>query len=178
MSRIGRLPIQIPQGVTVTVNGDEVLVKGSKGELSYVKNPDIKVVVEESTVLVSRNSENPDTASLYGLSRTLIDNMVIGVSEGFKKQLEINGIGYRAAINGNKLTLNLGYSHQIDYVAPTGITITVEKNLVTVAGIDKQAVGQVAAEIRAFRKPEPYKGKGVKYVDEVIRRKAGKTGGK
>lgn len=176
MSRIGRLPIQIPSGVTVAVEKNLIKVNGSKGELSFEKDSNIEVKVEDTQILVSKMTEDQKTAGLYGLTRTIIANMVQGVSEGFKKQLEINGIGYRAAVSGNKLTLNLGYSHPIEYVAPEGIQIQVEKNLVTVSGIDKQKVGQVSAEIRAFRKPEPYKGKGVKYVDEVIRRKAGKTG--
>lgn len=176
MSRIGRLPIQIPNGVTVEKNGNIVKATGSKGELTYEIKDNIDVKVEDSKVFVTKNSEDLITAGLYGLTRTLIANMIQGVSEGFKKQLEINGIGYRAAVSGNKLTLSLGYSHPIDYIAPEGISISVEKNIVTVSGIDKQKVGQVAAEIRSFRKPEPYKGKGVKYVEEVIRRKAGKTG--
>lgn len=176
MSRIGKLPIQVPNGVTVAVEGNLIKVTGSKGELQLEKDANINVVVEESQVVVTKAVEDLRTAGLFGLTRTLIANMVQGVSEGFKKQLEINGIGYRAAVSGNKLTLNLGYSHPIDYIAPEGIQISVEKNIINVIGIDKQQVGQVAAEIRAFRKPEPYKGKGVKYVEETIRRKAGKTG--
>lgn len=176
MSRIGKLPIAIPNGVTVTKEGNLVKVTGSKGELTYEVSENIEVAIEESQVVVTKKADDLNTAGLYGLTRTLIANMVQGVSEGFKKQLEINGIGYRAAVSGNKLTLSLGYSHPIDYIAPEGISIVVEKNIITVSGIDKQKVGQVSAEIRAFRKPEPYKGKGVKYVDEVIRRKAGKTG--
>lgn len=176
MSRIGKLPISIPNGVTVTKEGQLVKATGSKGELTFEVNENIEVVIEDTQVVVTKKSEDLITAGLYGLSRTLIANMIQGVSEGFKKQLEINGIGYRAAVSGKKLTLSLGYSHPIDYIAPEGISISVEKNVVTVSGIDKQMVGQVAAEIRSYRKPEPYKGKGVKYVDEVIRRKAGKTG--
>lgn len=178
MSRIGKLPIEIPNGVTVTVENGVVKAAGSKGELEHVLNDGIAVKVEESKVIVTKTIDDQITAGLFGLTRTLIANMIHGVSEGFKKVLEINGIGYRAAVAGSKLTLNLGYSHPIEYTAPEGIQITVEKNNVIVSGIDKQKVGQVAAEIRSFRKPEPYKGKGVKYQEEVIRRKAGKTGSK
>lgn len=178
MSRIGRLPIPIPNGVTIEVTGQTAKVVGPKGELSYTFSDKIAVKQVESTIVLTKTIEDPQSAELYGLTRTLIANMVQGVSEGFKKELEINGIGYRAAVSGSKLTLNLGYSHPIEYIAPEGITISVEKNIVTVSGTDKQAVGQTSAEIRAFRKPEPYKGKGVKYVTETIRRKAGKTGAK
>lgn len=178
MSRIGKLPIEIPNGVTVTIDGNKVNVKGSKGELEQEISDNIKVEVNENVLTVSKTADDLKTAGLYGLTRTLIANMVKGVSEGFKKELEINGIGYRAAVSGNKLTLNLGYSHPIDYTAPEGIQIEVNKNVISVSGFDKQKVGQVAAEIRSFRKPEPYKGKGVKYMTEVIRRKAGKTGSK
>ncbi len=178
MSRIGRLPITVPAGVTVEITGNNVKVVGPKGELAYTFSEKIAVVQAENVLTLSRTIEDPQSAELFGLTRTLIDNMVVGVSMGFKKELEINGIGYRAAVNGNKLVLNLGYSHPIDYIAPAGISIAVEKNIVTVSGVDKQLVGQVSAEIRGFRKPEPYKGKGVKYVTEHIRRKAGKTGAK
>ena len=178
MSRIGRLPIPVPNGVTIEVTGQTAKVVGPKGELSYTFSDKIAVKQVENTIVLTKTIEDPQSAELYGLTRTLIANMVQGVSEGFKKELEINGIGYRAAVSGNKLTLNLGYSHPIEYIAPEGITISVEKNIVTVSGTDKQAVGQTSAEIRAFRKPEPYKGKGVKYVTETIRRKAGKTGAK
>ncbi len=178
MSRIGRLPITLPSGVSVEINGQNIKVTGSKGELSYEFSDKIAVAQNENTLLVTKTVEDPTSAELYGLVRTLINNMVVGVSEGFKKELEINGIGYRAAVSGSKLTLNLGYSHPIEFIAPAGITIAVEKNIVTVSGVDKQLVGQTSAEIRAFRKPEPYKGKGVKYVTETIRRKAGKTGAK
>jgi large subunit ribosomal protein L6 len=178
MSRIGKLPIELPDGVTATVENGVVKVASQKGEMELALQPGIEVKVEEKVVTVSKKVDDLKTAGLYGLSRTLIANMVKGVSEGFKRVLEINGIGYRAAVSGNKLTLNLGYSHPIEYIAPEGIQISVEKNTVIISGIDKQKVGQVAAEIRAFRKPEPYKGKGVKYQEEVIRRKAGKTGTK
>jgi len=178
MSRIGRLPIQIPNGVTVEITGQTVKVTGPKGELSYDFSDKIAVGQVENTLVLTKKVEDPQSAELYGLTRTLIANMVKGTSEGFKKELEINGIGYRGAVSGSKLTLSLGYSHPIEYVAPNGITIAVEKNIIIVSGIDKQLVGQTSAEIRAFRKPEPYKGKGVKYVTETIRRKAGKTGAK
>ncbi len=178
MSRIGRLPITLPSGVSVEISGQSIKVTGPRGELSYEYSDKIAVTQNENTLLVTRTVEDPTSAELYGLVRTLINNMVVGVSEGFKKELEINGIGYRAAVSGSKLTLNLGYSHPIEFIAPAGITIAVEKNIVTVSGVDKQLVGQTSAEIRAFRKPEPYKGKGVKYVTETIRRKAGKTGAK
>lgn len=178
MSRIGRLPIELPNGVTLEINGQDIKVSGPKGELSYTFSEKIAVVKTDSQIVLTKKVEDTESAELYGLTRTLIANMVKGVHEGFKKELEINGIGYRAAVSGSKLTLNLGYSHPIEYMAPTGITIGVEKNIVSVSGADKQLVGQASAEIRAFRKPEPYKGKGVKYVTETIRRKAGKTGAK
>ncbi len=178
MSRIGKLPIKLPNNVTAEVVKSHIKVVGPKGELEYDFSNQVKVLVQDGVVEVTRIDDGVEAMKMHGLTRTLIDNMVVGVSEGFKKELEIIGIGYRAAVSGSKLTLNLGYSHPIDYVAPQGITISVEKNIVTVSGIDKQLVGQVSAEIRAFRKPEPYKGKGVKYVTERIRRKAGKTGGK
>jgi large subunit ribosomal protein L6 len=176
MSRIGKMPVEIPQGVTVSIEGNIVKVASSKGELEQIVSPNLQVETKDNQVIITKTVDDLYTSGLYGLTRTLIYNMVKGVSEGFKKQLEINGIGYRAAVSGNKLTLNLGYSHPIDYVTPEGIQVNVEKNVITISGIDKQKVGQVAAEIRSFRKPEPYKGKGVKYMDETIRRKAGKTG--
>jgi len=178
MSRIGKLPITIPAGVEVMMEGDTIRVKGPKGELTQVINPKMTITIADGSVLVAQNTSDVEAAQFHGLTRTLIDNMAKGVSEGFKKELEINGIGYRAAVSGSKLTLNLGYSHPIEYAVPEGITVAVEKNIVIVSGADKQKVGQVSAEIRAFRKPEPYKGKGVKYVTEHIRRKAGKTGTK
>lgn len=178
MSRIGKLPITIPAGVEVSFSDDIITVKGSKGELTQAINPKMKITIAEGTITVAQKTSDVEAAEFHGLTRTLIDNMIKGVSEGFKKELEINGIGYRAAVSGSKLTLNLGYSHPIEYAVPEGITVAVEKNIVIVSGSDKQKVGQVAAEIRAFRKPEPYKGKGVKYVTEHIRRKAGKTGAK
>lgn len=178
MSRIGKLPIKVPQSTEVTFANDIIVAKGPKGELSQVINPKMGIKIEGDTITVTQKTNDVEAAQFHGLTRTLIDNMVKGVSEGFKKELEINGIGYRANISGDKLVLSLGYSHPIEYVIPEGINIVVEKNIVIVSGADKQKVGQVSAEIRAFRKPEPYKGKGVKYVTERIRRKAGKTGAK
>jgi large subunit ribosomal protein L6 len=178
MSRIGKLPITIPAAVEVSQSAGILTVKGPKGELNQIINPKILVVTAGDQITVSQVSNDVESAEFHGLTRTLIDNMTKGVSEGFKKELEINGIGYRASISGNKLTLSLGYSHPIEYIVPEDIQIAVEKNIVIVSGADKQKVGQVSAEIRAFRKPEPYKGKGVKYVTEHIRRKAGKTGAK
>ncbi|MGI6029963.1 MAG: 50S ribosomal protein L6 [Eubacteriales bacterium] len=180
MSRIGRKPIAIPAGVTVTVNGNVVSVKGPKGELTKEMHKDMIIKVEGNEVVVSRPSEDKLHKSLHGLTRTLIANMVEGVNVGFKKELEINGVGYRAAKQGKQLVMNLGYSHQVfvDEI-PGVITIDVPApNKVIINGIDKQVVGQFAAEVREKRPPEPYKGKGIKYVDEVIRRKEGKTGGK
>jgi large subunit ribosomal protein L6 len=178
MSRIGKLPIILPAGITATLEKGILTVSGSKGELTQAINPKMKVSISDGVITVEQTVQDVEAAEFHGLTRTLIANMVKGVSEGFKKELEINGIGYRANVSGSKLVLSLGYSHPIDYLIPTGISVNVEKNIVTISGIDKQQVGQVSAEIRAFRKPEPYKGKGVKYVTEHIRRKAGKTGGK
>lgn len=178
MSRIGKLPILIPEQVKVSISGNTVSVIGPKGELSYDMSPKMGVKIEGNTINIVKKVQDEETVRLYGLVRTLIDNMVKGVSHGFKKELEINGIGYRASVSDNILTLNLGYSHPIEYLAQEGIKINVEKNVIVITGIDKQKVGQTAAEIRAYRKPEPYKGKGVKYVDETIKRKSGKTGAK
>lgn len=178
MSRIGKLPITIPNATEVTFEKGIIKVVGTKGELTQAINPKMGIKIADGQIKVSQNTNDVEAAEFHGLTRTLIDNMVKGVSEGFKKELEINGIGYRASISGNKLTLSLGYSHPIEYIVPEGIHVSVEKNILVVSGADKQKVGQTAAEIRAYRKPEPYKGKGVKYVTEHIRRKAGKTGGK
>ncbi len=178
MSRIGNAPVPVPDGVEVKIEASKVMVKGSKGELS-VKIPEgIKVVNEESETVVSRTNEERETKALHGLCRSLINNAIVGVNEGFKKELEIVGVGYRAKAQGsNKLELALGFSHPVHYEAPEGISFDLpEPTKITVSGIDKQVVGQVAAEIRSFRPPEPYKGKGVKYVDERILRKAGKAG--
>ena len=181
MSRIGRKPLAIPQGVTVEISGSAVRVKGSKGELNYKHLPEISVKIEEGNVVVGRYNDLPRSRALHGLTRQLIENMVIGVSKGYEKQLEIVGVGFKAQVKGKILVLNLGFSHPIDYNIPDGIEITQNeknKNILIIRGIDKQLVGQVAADIRDYRKPEPYKGKGVKYIDEVIRRKVGKAAAK
>ena len=179
MSRIGRAPIEIPAGVEVTCNGNVVTVKGPKGTLSHNVHPDMTVTVEGNTIHVTRPSDDKLHRSLHGLTRTLIHNMVIGVTEGFSKTLEINGVGYRASKEGNKLVMNLGYSHLVNMEEIDGITIEVPApNKVIIHGIDKQKVGQFAANVRAKRPPEPYKGKGIKYATEVLRHKEGKAGGK
>ena len=179
MSRIGRAPIVLPAGVEVKVDGQHVTVKGPKGELSMNAAPSIKVEVSEGVVHVSRPDDTKENRSLHGLTRSLVHNMVIGVSEGFKKTLEVNGVGYRAAKEGKNLVLNIGYSHQV--IVPETEDIQVEvpgPNQIVIKGIDKQKVGQFAAEVRGKRPPEPYKGKGIKYDYEVVRRKEGKTGAK
>ncbi|MDJ1114408.1 50S ribosomal protein L6 [Microbacterium dauci] len=177
MSRIGRLPIDIPAGVTVTVTGQDVAVKGPKGELVLAVARPIEVAVEENQVLVSRPDDERDSRALHGLTRTLINNNIIGVTQGYTKGLEVVGTGYRVAQKGTAVEFALGFSHPVLVEAPAGITLTVEgNNKVTVAGISKQAVGEAAANIRKIRKPEPYKGKGVRYAGEVVRRKAGKSG--
>jgi large subunit ribosomal protein L6 len=177
MSRIGKLPIDLPAGVSVTVDGQAVTVKGPKGELSLVVAEPIRVSVEENTVTVSRPDDESTSKALHGLTRTLIANNVQGVSQGFSKNLEIVGTGYRAASKGSSIELALGFSHPVVVNPPAGITLTVEGNTkIVVSGIDKQAVGEVAANIRKIRKPEPYKGKGVRYEGERVRRKAGKSG--
>ena len=179
MSRIGRLPINIPAGATVTLTeGNVVTVKGPKGTLTNTFDSAMNIAIEENQVVVTRPNDLKRNRALHGLTRTLIANMLEGVTNGFTKVLEINGVGYRAAKQGKKLVLSLGYSHPVEMEDPEGLTTTVEGNKITVAGIDKQQVGQLAAEIRAKRAPEPYKGKGIKYIDEVIRRKEGKTGKK
>ena len=179
MSRIGRMPIEIPAGVTVTYDNHHMNVKGPKGELSRDLHPDMNITVEGNTITVTRPSDDKNHRSLHGLTRALVANMVTGVSEGFTKTLEINGVGYRAQKQGKKLVLALGYSHPVEMEDPEGIETTVDgTNVIIVKGISKEKVGQYAAEIRAKRAPEPYKGKGIKYSDEVIRRKVGKTGKK
>ncbi|HLC64365.1 MAG TPA: 50S ribosomal protein L6 [Patescibacteria group bacterium] len=176
MSRIGKKPIIIPDKVEVKVAGNQVTVKGPKGELSQKLHSLVKIAQADGQLKVAvANPEDKEQASLWGLFRTLVSNLVEGVTEGFQKQLEINGIGFKAQVQGNKLILNVGFSHPVEYSIPEGIQISVDKNVMTVLGADKQQVGQVAAEIRAIKKPEPYKGKGIKYLDEVIRRKAGKV---
>ena len=179
MSRVGRMPIEIPAGVTVTQNEHTLTVKGAKGELTRTFHPDINVAVEENVITVTRPSDGKEHRSLHGLTRALVANMVTGVHEGFTKTLEINGVGYRAAKQGNKLALTLGFSHPVEMEAPAGITIDVPApNKIVVSGADKEVVGAVAADIRKWRKPEPYKGKGIRYEGEVVRRKAGKAGAK
>ncbi len=177
MSRIGRLPIAIPTAVDVTIDGRLVTVKGPKGTLSRTLHPDMTVTREDATIVVTRPTEQKTHKQLHGLTRTLVNNMVVGVSDGYRKGLEITGVGYRAALNGRKLQLNLGYSHQIEIDPPEGISFEVETpTRLAVVGIDKELVGQVAAKVRSTRKPEPYKGKGVRYAGEQVRRKAGKAG--
>ena len=180
MSRIGRLPIAIPAGVTVEIaENNKVTVTGPKGTLSRELPTEMKIEKDGESIVVTRPNDLKRMKSLHGLTRTLINNMVIGVSQGYQKVLEINGVGYRAAKSGKKLTLSLGYSHPVEMEDPEGIETVLEgQNKITVKGIDKEKVGQYAAEIREKRKPEPYKGKGIKYADEVIRRKVGKTGKK
>lgn len=176
MSRIGKLPIEIPSGVTITVDSDRVKVTGPKGELSEAMLDGITIKQEENQLLVSRVDDEAIHRARHGLMRTLINNMVVGVTTGFNKELEVNGVGFRVALAGANLQMKLGFSHDIVYPVPQGVTLAVDQNKITVSGISKQQVGQVAAEIRAFKKPEPYKGKGIKYADERIIRKSGKSG--
>ena len=180
MSRIGRAPVAIPAGVEVNVADNNVVtVKGPKGTLTQQFNANMTINVEGNVVTVARPNDLKENRALHGLTRSLLNNMVVGVTEGFKKTLEVNGVGYRVALEGNKLVMNLGFSHQVIMEAPAGITVEVPNpNLIIVSGYDKQLVGQFAANIREKRPPEPYKGKGIKYSDEVIRRKVGKTGAK
>lgn len=177
MSRIGRLPIDVPANVTVTIDGQSVTVKGPKGELNLTVASPIEVALEDGQVLVTRPDDERESRSLHGITRTLIQNQIIGVTDGYSKGLEIVGTGYRVQQKGNSLEFALGFSHPITFDPPAGITFAVEgNNQISVHGIDKQQVGEVAANIRKLRKPEPYKGKGVRYAGEVIRRKAGKAG--
>jgi large subunit ribosomal protein L6 len=178
MSRIGRSPITIPTGVDVKINDTHtVTVKGPKGTLEHTFVPEVNINIDGSTINVTRNTDMPKHRSLHGLSRTLLSNMLIGVTDGFKRELEINGVGYRAAKEGKKLVMNLGYSNQVIVEEIDGIDIDVPApNKVIISGIDKQAVGQFAADVRKKRPPEPYKGKGIKYIEEIIRRKEGKSG--
>ena len=178
MSRIGKLPIKIPSGVTITVDDQNVTVVGPKGTLIQFMLPLVHIKIEDGQAIVSRENEEPAARAGHGLMRALLNNMVIGVTKGFEKKLELNGVGYRVSGGGQSINMTLGFSHPVEYKAPEGVQLTVEKNLITVSGINKQKVGQAAAEIRSLKKPEPYKGKGIKYVDEVILRKAGKTGAK
>lgn len=176
MSRIGKQPIQIPSGVTVVVEPDAITVNGSKGSLTQFTMPGISVKQEDSDILITRANDEAANRARHGLMRSLLANMVQGVSQGFEKKLEINGVGYRVAMQGQDLKFNLGFSHDVIYKVPAGVQVSIEQNVITVSGISKQQVGQVAAEIRALKKPEPYKGKGIKYVDERIIRKSGKSG--
>jgi len=176
MSRIGKLPVALPGGVTIDVGSDKVTVKGPKGQLSQALVQHVSVSLEEEGVVVQRANDSKPSRANHGLMRSLINNMVVGVSAGFEKKLAVIGVGYRADVRGSQLVMNLGYSHPVDFTIPDGVKISVDKqNIITVSGIDKQQVGQVAAEIRAWRKPDSYKGKGVRYVDEYVRLKAGKS---
>jgi len=178
MSRIGKQPIEVPQGTDVTVNGQKVHVKGPKGELTFDAHADMTVALEEGVVTVTRSSDEPQHRALHGLTRMLVANMIEGVVTGFSKTLEIQGVGYRALKKGSGIELNLGFSHTINYLAPDGVSLDLpDQTTIVVTGVDKQKVGQAAAEIRAFRPPEPYKGKGIRYKGEHVRRKAGKTAG-
>ena len=176
MSRVGKLPIAIPSGVTITANDSEVTIAGGKGTLTQFTMPDISVTQEGQEIIVARANDEPKTRAKHGLMRALLNNMVTGVTQGFSKKLEINGVGYRVSAQGTDLKFNLGFSHDVIYKMPTGVTAAIEQNTITVSGISRQQVGQVAAEIRALKKPEPYKGKGIKYAGERIVRKSGKSG--
>lgn len=181
MSRIGKKTIIVPSGVTATITGNHILIKGSKGELGYTFAPSITVALKDNSIQVRRKDDERLTRSLHGLVRTLINNMIQGVSAGYEKRLEILGVGYRAQVAGKKITLSLGYSHPIEYMAPEGVQFKMDeenKNVVIISGIDKQLVGETAAQIRKFRLPEPYKGKGIRYLGENVRRKAGKAAAK
>ena len=178
MSRIGRMPITVPNGVTIDIGEDTVSVKGPKGELSRSVPRQISVTREDGLLRVERSSDEPTQRSLHGLTRSLIANMVTGVTDGFTRRLEVNGVGYRAAVSSGNLVLQVGYSHPVLVPAPQGITFAVQGNAILISGADKEMVGEVAAQIRRVRPPEPYKGKGIKYAEEVIRRKAGKAGAK
>lgn len=176
MSRIGKLPIQVQSGVTITVDSDVITVKGPKGELTVPHLSDVTVAVEDGTATVTRKNDERTARAQHGLQRALLNNAVVGVTKGFEKKLEVNGVGFRVSGGGQSLEMSLGFSHPVKYQAPAGIDLSVNKMEITVSGISKQAVGQAAADIRALKKPEPYKGKGIKYADEVVLRKAGKTG--
>lgn len=176
MSRIGKLPIQVPSGVTITVDSDVITVVGSKGTLTVPHLSDVTVKVEDGVATVTRKDDERIAKAQHGLQRALLANAVEGVTKGFEKRLEVNGVGFRVGMSGNTLEMHLGFSHPVKYTPPQGVTVTNEKMTIVVSGIDKQQVGQVAAEIRSLKKPEPYKGKGIKYADEQILRKAGKTG--
>ena len=176
MSRIGKLPIEIPSGVTITVGSDELTVEGPKGKLTVPHLSDVTVAIEDGQAVVTRKDDERIAKAQHGLQRALLNNAVEGVTKGFEKKLEVNGVGFRVSGGGQAIEMALGFSHPVKYEAPAGVQLTVDKMTITVTGIDKQQVGQVAAEIRALKKPEPYKGKGIKYADEVLLRKAGKAG--
>jgi len=176
MSRIGRVPITVPTGVNVTIDDREITIAGTKGTLKQFTMPDISVTQEDNQLVVTRANDLPKIRAKHGLMRALLNNMVQGVNQDFVKKLEVNGVGYRVALVGTDLRLNLGFSHEVIYKLPTGVTANIDQNIITITGIDRQQVGQVAAEIRALKKPEPYKGKGIKYVGEHIIRKSGKSG--
>lgn len=176
MSRIGKLPIQIPSGVTITVDSDVITVKGPKGELTVPHLSDVTVAVDDGVTTVTRKDDQKIAKAQHGLQRALLNNAVVGVTEAFEKKLEVNGVGFRVSGGGQEIEMALGFSHPVKYKAQDGVQLTVNKMEITVNGIDKQKVGQTAAEIRALKKPEPYKGKGIKYADEVVLRKAGKAG--
>ena len=178
MSRIGRLPVNIPSSVQVTINQSEVQVKGQKGELKFVFSPEMEIAVEDNQVIIRRNSDEPTVRALHGTTRAVIQNMVTGVSDGFTKTLQVDGVGYRPEMNGKNLVLHVGYSHPVEVVPPAGIEFDVDTKTrqIKISGFDKQVVGQTAVDIRGVRPPEPYKGKGIRYIDERVRRKAGKSG--
>ena len=178
MSRVGKEPVAIPNGIDVSLDGTEIVAKKGKLEKCLETHGRVNVEVKEGQIVLTRNGEDKQSSAYWGTYRALLNNMIIGLDKGFTKSLEINGVGYRAAVNGKTLELQLGFSHPINYAIPEGLEVKVDKNIITINGTEKQAVGQAAAEIRAFRPPEPYKGKGVKYTDEVIIRKAGKTAAK
>jgi len=180
MSRIGKKPILIPSGVDVKIDGSKIIVKGPKGELSLNVRPEIGVEMKENKILLAPRVKTKKSSAFWGLTRALLANMIKGVVDGYEKKLEINGLGYKATLEGNDLVLNVGFAHPVKIKCPEGINFSVEKNIITISGINKGLVGEVAAKIRKVRKPEPYKGRGIKYIDEVIQRKAGKkvvTGG-
>ncbi len=176
MSRIGKLPIEIPTGVTITVDLDVISVKGPKGELTVPHLSDVTVALEDNKAIVTRKDDEFIAKAQHGLQRALLNNAVVGVTKGYEKRLEVNGVGFRINGGGHEIELVVGFSHPVKYKAPAGINLAIDKMTIIVSGIDKQAVGQAAAEIRSIKKPEPYKGKGIKYADEVVRRKAGKAG--
>ena len=181
MSRIGKQPVEVPNGVTIEINGSNVAVKGSKGELKKDFHKDMQIKLEENSLTVSRTGNSKQQRSLHGLTRNILKNMVEGVTKGFERKLEIIGIGYRATANKNKITMTLGYSHPVEFIAPQGVEFKMDeekKNIITISGIDKQTLGEVAAKVRSFRPPEPYKGKGIKYMEERVVRKAGKSAAK